>query len=74
MNNKDYAEYCEKCINTPLVTMNECRALLGLPTITTTKGINKTHRLEKQCKNCGSTLFKDNECVYCGTTINKGGD
>lgn len=74
MNNKDYAEYCAKCVNTPLVSLNECRALLGLPTITTAKGINKTHRLEKQCKNCGSTLFKDKECVYCGTTINEGGD
>lgn len=22
-----------------------------------------------QCKNCGSTEFKDNKCIYCGSKI-----
>ncbi len=29
----------------------------------------RIRRIERQCPNCGSTLFEQNTCVFCGTEI-----
>lgn len=50
------------------LTVNEVRALLGLPPVRSNAGDDKAILTEYHCPNCGGNMFKNNVCQFCGTT------